>query len=356
MRSPIKLLSSFLLLVLLTAAAAMAQVPLHGTLEVSYRNADGTFRQPVRWALGDHARAVVDGTIDVGGTVDLLVGYETVSPSGVKQSRVGVLLGVGGGDLVIGDSYAVGFENELVVGLTLADTVAPPAGALDFDVYVSRDPDAPDSLTTRYRYLGNGDGTFTFHSSQTPVSLPQPLPEYPYEVQLDVAFGDDRVAVTRRVEAISNLPLAATESPANIGGPDAFVLPLGNTYPGTTPVTFTWAHDDPCLIIYYTLDGTTPAPSAPGTWELAYPANGPVYLYQTTTLTFFAKCIADQGPTHVEQYTIEQSIRADFDNDGIPDAYEIEADGLARTGYDPLAGNQDFDRDGVSDRIELLRL
>lgn len=355
MRTPSTLLSSLLLLAAFTAAAAIAQVPLHGTLEVSFSNADGTFRPPVRWALGDHARAVVSGNIDAGGTTDLLVGYESVNPSGIKQSQVGVLLGAGGGNLTIGESYQVGLENELVVGLEIGDLVLPPDGVLDFDVYLSSDPDAPDALTTRYRYQGNGDGTFTFDSSQ-PVTVPTPpLPDYPIEVQLDGSFGNDRVTVTRRVEAISNLPLAATDAPEDVGRPDAFVLPLGNTFPGTTPVTFTWAHDDPCLTIYYTLDGTTPVPTGPGTWELAYPATGPIYLYQTTTLTFFARCTPDQGPTHVEVYTIEQSAQVDSDNDGIPDIYEIEESGRAKVGYDPLTANQDHDRDGVTDLIELLQ-
>src|SRR5678815_236106 len=62
-----------------------------------------------------------------------------------------------------------------------------------------------------------------------------------------------------------------------------------------------------------------------------------------------------QGPTHQADYVIPQSPHVDSDGDGIPDAYEIGADGKAKPGFNPLIANGDSDGDGLSDLIELLQ-
>ena len=113
----------------------------------------------------------------------------------------------------------------------------------------------------------------------------------------------------------------------------------------------------PCLTIYYTLDGTDPVPGNSGTFTQVHPFDQKLYMYKTTTLTFFARNdgTLDQGPTRVESYAIAQSSQVDTDGDGIPDAYEIQADGKARPGFDPLGTNRDTDGDGVADLVEILQ-
>ena len=90
-------------------------------MEVRYRNADGTYRVPVRWVLGDHARAVEHEDFDGDTLQDLLVAFEHLDPNGNTESRVGLLEGTGSGNLAPGWDAAVGNPNELVVGIEVGD-------------------------------------------------------------------------------------------------------------------------------------------------------------------------------------------------------------------------------------------
>ena len=352
------------LAVTLLAAAApltLAQT-LHGNVEVEYAKPDGNYRSPVRWSLGDHARAVVVGTLDGDGFKDLLVAYETLDGQGVVQNHVGSLMGTGGGNLAPGSSYPVGNPGELIVGLELDDFNSDTNE--DFIVYLCVDPTVDPSTTTHYRFAGDGAGTFTLFDSGAGVVPGGPLQD-PVYGQVDNKYGDDRIRVNRLREDESMLALTETAVPADINSPDAYATPPGGSYFGTIPVKVEPTLPDPCveilnppcLTIYYTLDGTTPVPGNSGTYTLVHPYIEELYLYKTTTLTFFARNdnTLDQGPTRTETYTIAQSSQADTDGDGIPDAYEIGDDGKARPGFDPLGTNRDTDGDGVADLVELLR-
>lgn len=344
------------------AALALAAWPLgfaaealHGTVEIEFANPGGSFRPPVRWVLGDHARAAATGTFDAGSTVDLLVGHETLDAAGVVQSRVGVLLGAGNGNFSFGATYAAGNPGELIVGLVVGDLVAPPDGRLDFDVFTARNPGGPAAGTTRRRYKGNGNGTFTLNSTQGGIAPPAPLPQYPILVQLDGVNGPDRLSVNRRAEGLTDLPIASSVSPADVGGPDAFLDPGEGSYPGTIQLSFTPSSSEACLVIYYTLDGSTPVPGQPATYSLSGAAPAPLFVFQTTAVTWQARCNLQSGPLRHRLYTLSAAPGADSDGDGIPDAYEIQADGRARPGFDPFGGAADRDGDGVADLIELLR-
>jgi cysteine-rich repeat protein len=354
-------------LLLATVEPARAQ-PFHGTVEIEYAAPDGGFQDPARWALGDHGRALVVGPIDGDALNDLLVGYETVDAQGVTQSHVGTLMGAGGGNLLPGADFAVGGPGELIVGLELVDFNGDVTR--DAVVFVSVDPAAPAPSTTRVRYAGDGSGGFAFFD-ETPGLAPgtsAALPEYPLLAQVDGLYGADRVAVNRERESRSSLALTDTAVP-DVTGPDAFAQPVGKTYAGTVGIHLAPTVPDPCalgspppcLTVYYTLDGTTPVPAAPGTWSLLHPFEEKLYLHETAMLTFFAELGPDQGPVHQEVYTIEQSPQADTDGDGIPDAYEICSPtdacdaGKARPGFDPLIANVDSDGDGIPDLVELLQ-
>ena len=341
----------------LSHGPAAAQPALHGTLEVEYANPDGSFRPPVRWALGDHARAVATGNIQPSGPVDLFVGIETLGTDGLVRSAVQLVDGLGGGNFAPGTSYPVGSPGELIVGLVVGDLVAPPDGRDDFDVYLSRDPRAPATATTRYRFRASGGGAFTLFSTTPNTAPPSPLPAFPILLQLDGLHGPDRVGVARRTEGRTDLPIAASATPADVTVPDAFPVPPGGSYPQTVEVRFLSNQGASCEL-HYTLDGSAPAPGSPGTFLLALapgtPA-APLFVYRTTTLRWLTRCGATTGPSRSGLYTIAASPQADSDGDGIPDAYEILPSGLARPGFHPLDAAGDLDGDGVSDLVELLR-
>ncbi|NJN65165.1 MAG: hypothetical protein HC882_10005 [Acidobacteria bacterium] len=328
---------------------------LHGTVEIEYRNADGSFRPPVRWVLGDHARAVRTINADSSAFFDLIVGYETLDAQDRTNSRIGFLLGVGNGNYNFGTNFAVGNPGDVVVGLVVGDFVAPVDGRDDFDVYLSRDPRGPAPVTTRYRYKGNGNGTFTFQSSQPATAPPSALPSGPQLIQLDGQNGPDRLRVNRWDDQRSDLPIATTATPGDVSLPDAFVSPPAGSYDSTIAVTFAPTKIDACLTIYYTLDGSVPNPGGPTTYSLPSTALVPIYIYKSTTLRWRARCSPNQSADRQHVYTITSSQQADTDGDGIPDAYEIGADGKAKTGYDPLVSAIDSDGDGAMDLLELLR-
>ncbi len=351
-----------LCLLLFAGITPVAASALHGTVEIAYRNLDASVRSPVRWALGDHARALAFGNFAGIGGVDILVGFETVSSAGT-QSHVGILIGDGTGNFTIGPSQPVGNPGELIVGLVAGNFVGAPW--LDFDVYLSVDPGAPAPQTTRYRYAGAGNGTFIFDSTSPGTPPPAPLPDGPLAADLDGNGQLDAVFVNRRAEALSDLPIAAAATPGEVNAPDAFAQPPGNAYSGTIAVAVhptiadpcVEASQPPCLTIYYTLNGLTPVPNTNGTHILAHPFAANLYFYKTTTLTFFARRddTLAAGPMRQEVYDIAQSPHVDTDGDGIPDAYEILANGGKRSGFDPLHTNDDSDGDGVTDLVELLQ-
>ncbi len=351
-----------LLSMLLMHPAPAAASALHGTVEIAYRNMDGSLRPPVRWALGDHARALASGNFDGAAGTDLLVGYETVDSSGA-HSRVGILLGAGTGNFSIGPSQPVGGPNEIIVGLKTGHFDLNLT--LDFDVYLSPDPAAPAPLTTRHRFLGAGNGTFTLASVMTGVAPPAPLPDGPLSIDLDGNGQPDQAFVNRRSESHSDLPVAAAATPGDVNGPDAFAHPEGAAFAGTISLRIRPTIPDPCvevstppcLTIYYTTNGSTPIPNTNGTHTLTHPFDEILYAYKPTTMTFFARRADTQvaGPIRQEIYQVDQSPFVDTDGDGIPDAYEIGANGKPRPGFDPLRTNDDSDGDGVSDLLELLQ-
>jgi cysteine-rich repeat protein len=357
MRPPLRLgLVGLAAVAALLPQPSLGSVPLHGTVEIEYANADGTFRSPARWALGDHARTLKRGDFDGNGIFDLLVAYETLDSAGTRHSRVGTLVGTGAGKFNFGPSLAIGNPDELVAGLNVADLVAPLDGVLDFDVFLSVDPAGASPAATRYRYKGNGNGTFTFNSSLAGV-IPPPEPDFPLLLQLDGQLGNDRVGVNRQTRGRSGLPLASAANPGNVNAPDAFVEPPGDDYAGTIAIRLKPTLASACMEIYYTLDGNTPVIGNPDTFMLGPPFKVPLYVFKTTTLTFFARCSGpvEQGPMRQAVYTLAQPFQSDSDNDGLPDAYEILPDGRARAGFDPLKPNLDSDGDGISDLVELLR-
>ena len=119
------------------AASTALAAELHGTLEIEYANADGSYRPPVRWALGDLSRAVIADRFDGNGSNDLVVAYETLDPRGLVVSHVRYLKGSTSGNLELGLDLAVGVPGELVVGLRGLDFNGD--GNRDFEVYVSRE-------------------------------------------------------------------------------------------------------------------------------------------------------------------------------------------------------------------------
>jgi cysteine-rich repeat protein len=357
MRPPLRFgLAALAVVAAVLPAPSLGSVPLHGTVEIEYANADGTFRSPVRWALGDQARTLRRGDVDGNGIFDLLVAYETLDSAGTRHSRVGTLVGTGAGNFNFGPSLAIGNPDELVVGLTLADLVTPLDGVLDFDVFLSVDPAGLSPAATRYRYKGNGNGTFTFNSSLAGVS-PPPEPDFPILLQLDGQLGNDRVGVNRRTRGRSDLPLAAGANPGNVNAPDAFAEPPGDDYAGTIAIRLKPTFSNVCIQIVYTLDGNTPVIGNSDTFVLLYPFKVPLYVFKSTTVTFFARCnvTQQQGPIRQAVYDLAQPLQTDSDNDGLPDAYEIMPDGKARAGFDPLKPNLDSDGDGISDLVEVLR-
>lgn len=350
----------FALFAIVASIAALVTFPvraqaLHGTVEIEYTNADGSFRPPVRWVLGDHARAVRTINADSSGFFDLIVGYETLDAQDRTNSRIGFLLGAGNGNYNLGTNFAVGSPGDVVVGLVVGDFVAPADGKDDFDVYLSRDPRGPASVTTRHRYKGNGNGTFTFQSSQSATAPPSALPSGPQLIQLDGQNGPDRLRVNRWDEQRSDLPIASTTTPGDVSLPDAFASPPAGTYDSTIAVTFAPTKIDACLTIYYTLDGSVPAPGGPTTYSMPSTALAPLYVYKSTTLRWRARCSPNQSADRQHVYTITSSPQADTDGDGIPDVYEIDADGRAKPGFDPLISAVDSDGDGAMDLLELLR-
>jgi len=357
----------------LVPAALRAAPPPHGTVEVEFARPDGTFRPPLRWAVGDLARAVRGGLLDAGAWPDLVVAYETMPPGGPAQSWIGALLGTGDGNLSFVPATAVGAAGELVVGLRLSDLVPPADGVLDVDLYLSLDPKGESAPVTQYLYKGNGNGTFTFSSSLPGAMVPPSasLQGFPILVQVDNKYGPDRVAVNRRLEGHSELPAAAAANPGDVNAPDALVLPPGGSFGGTIPVKLTPTVLDPTdeqppvggsLTIYYSLDGSAPTPGSPTTFSILKPFDATIFLFKTTTLRWFARRdIASpppadlDGPLHQEAYTITQPLQTDTDGDGIPDVYEILASGKARPGFHPLVANGDSDHDGIGDLVELLQ-
>jgi hypothetical protein len=112
------------LIALIVALAATPLVPqaLHGTLEVEYANSDGSFRPSVRWALGDHARAVLVGDVNSDTLPDMLVGYETVDDQGAILSHVSLLLATGTGNFTDPTlEFTSGAPMELSVELLVVD-------------------------------------------------------------------------------------------------------------------------------------------------------------------------------------------------------------------------------------------
>lgn len=348
------------LFALILSLPALGQTPLHGTVEVSFQNGDGSFRSPVRWVLGDHARAVVNAELD-GMWEDLVVAYEVLDPNGDAQSWIGTMMGVSDGNLAAGWSEAVGNPGELVVGLVVADVVGVPDGCDDLQVFLALPPNPLAADTTRYDYAGDCTGSFTLTGSTPGVASPG-LPIMPLMADVDAKNGPDLVWVNRRAEDLSNLPVAANSGPADVGDPDAWAQPPGGNYPNTTPVRLhpSYPSEGSVIVtIFYTLDGTTPIPGSSNTHSVAEPYDDTLFLYQTTVLTFFARRSEvsgdEDGPVRQEVYAIGQPATVDSDHDGIPDAYEILDDGRARPGFDPLTPNLDSDGDGDTDRVELLQ-
>ncbi len=363
-------LAPLLALALLTGGGvSRAAPPLHGNVEIELADRLGGYRPPVRWALGDHARAVRVGDVNSDTKLDLVVAYETLTAEGVTQSYVGVLLGDGNGNFATGDFGTVGDPGQIVVGLVLADLVLPLDGDLDFDAYLSIDPRGDPARTTRHRHEGNGAGSFQLDSSTAGVA-PPPLPDLPLTADLDERYGDDRIFVNRIAEFRSGLPIAATAAPGDAETPDAFALPGGGEFDRTIPVRFVPAFGDPCLdlglgvppcmSVYYTINGLEPEADVPNsyTFEVSHPFEEFLFIWRDVTLRWFARnnTTGARGPTRSAAFTVTQPNTADGDADGIPDVYEIDDRSLkARPGYDPLTVNRDSDRDGLSDLAELLR-
>lgn len=338
---------------LVGSGAPSRAVELHGTLEVEYANANGTYRPPVRWALGDFSRAVIGDKFDGNTSNDLVVAFEQLDAAGVLTSHVRYLKGSSTGNLTLGADITVGSAGELVVGLRSLDFNAD--GSKDFEVYLSRDPLAPAASTTRKRYSGNGSGSFTLASTTAATAPPAALPSYPVLIELDGVNGGERVSVARRTDGEANLPIANSSTPGDVTAPDAFVSPQGGTYTRTLRLSFEPSTSDACLSIYYSVDGNTPVIGASNTYQLTQPSTAALYVYKPTTLKWFARCFPTNGVMHTEVYTIHQGIQVDTDGDGIPDLYEIGTNAQARAGFDPLAYDDDADGDGVSDLEELQR-
>ncbi|MFN7965568.1 MAG: MopE-related protein [Acidobacteriota bacterium] len=355
---PIKTMSVAVKTFLTIAASTLAgggalALELHGTLEIEYANANGSYRPPVRWALGDFSRAVIGDKFDGNASNDLVVAFEQLDAGGTLTSHVRYLRGSSDGNLTLGVDITVGSPGELVVGLRSLDFNLD--GSKDFEVYLSRDPLASAASTTRKRYSGNGSGSFTL-SSTTPSTAPSaPLPSYPVLIDLDNVNGGERVSVARRTDGDANLPIASAVTPGDITAPDAFVTPQGGAYDRTLRLRFTPSTSAACLSVYYSIDGNQPVAGAGNTFQLTQPASAALYLYKSTTLKWFARCFPDNGVTHTESFTSNQSPQIDTDGDGIPDLYEIDANAQARAGFDPLSYDDDADGDGVGDLEELQR-
>jgi cysteine-rich repeat protein len=357
-----KILAATALAVLFSLPAG-AQDALHGTVEVRFQNADGSFRSPVRWALGDHGRAVRAYGESAGLWRELLVAYEVLDANGDSRSWVGTLMApspVHDGNLVPGWAEAVGGVNELVVGLVVGDFIGTPGVWTDFEVYLALPPDAGPAEITRYTYQGVPGGGFTLIGTATDVTAP-PWPAVPLMIDLDSRNGLDEVWVNRRAEDLSNLPIAASLAPVDVNAPDAFAQPPGGNYSNTIPVSLHPSfpgEGSVTVTILYTLDGTTPVDGGVGTYTIAAPYDTDLFFYKTTTLTFFARKndgVDVDGPVRQEVYVIDQPLTVDSDHDGIPDVFEIQDDGTALPGFDPLEPNLDSDGDGVTDLIEMLQ-
>lgn len=118
--------------------------------------------------------------------------------------------------------------------------------------------------------------------------------------------------------------------------------PSGGTYDQTLAVTITAS--PVARRVEYRLDG--------GAWVSGNNSET-VYLYKTTTLTLRVKdTLQEKTVTFtIERPEGEDALKADTDNDGFPDCWEIAQD------LDPLSNdrNTDTDGDGFSDVDEILR-
>lgn len=353
MKSNQRLTLCLLLALALGVPAAFAQASLHGTLQIQFANADGSYRPPAYWAIGDHARAVLVEDFDSDGFDDLLVAYETLDSAGIAQTRVRVLLNLGDGNLTQSFDETVGATQELTVGLEVNEN-AGYFGDPGFNVYLSLDPDAPASTTTQHVFDAEGGGDYSYAGANPGVAPPVPLPVFPIAAQLDSQNGPDLIQVSRLTEGTSELPFTDALVPGDVNAPDAFVLPAPSTYSSTVSVNFKTTTDD--LVVYYTLDGSLPTKGALGTYEMPAPATQTLYLRQNTTLRWFASRLpSEDGPQRSGDYVVNQAQGADTDGDNIVDAFEVGEDGLAKEGFDPFAVNGDTDLDGESDYLELLR-
>jgi len=363
------LLAPWALLVLLAVTPQVPALgPFHGSVEIEFSvppPASG-FRPAVYWSVGDLARAAKATDFNLDLKPDMIVAYEDVDVmSGARQAQFRLLIGTGQGNFALGAPTAVGPVHEVVVGLQVGDLAPPSDAAPDVDIYLSLDPRKSVPAATRYRYRGNGNGTFAFVGSlATTVPPAALLIDSTFFLELNGDGNPDRVSLNRLHDVQSRLPLVATPDPGDITEPDAFALPNGGAFTTTVPVHLTPSYPDPCaglpgfpcLVIDYTVDGSTPTPGQPNTYTLIHPFPS-LFTHKNLTLTWRARWPSplQQGPLRQAVFAVGQNPAVDTDGDGIPDAYEILDNHQARPGFDPLTPDNDSDGDGDSDLVELMQ-
>ena len=274
------------ILALFVATPALEAAPQHGNISIALGVAGGGYQTPLEYQLGDWARLSAPGQVNTTDAyVDIVASYEEIVGAST-QSYITALLGRGDGSFTRTPRVTVGAAGEEVYLLFLKNVVGGPA--LDLIAYVGMSSNAPS--VTIYTFEGFGDGTFGIPTLSTGA-----LPGVAVGEWLVDLNGDgipDQVTVNRLRDDLSTLTDVATADPPLPGTLLVRASPPGGNYTSTQGITLGPNIDDldgdgTNVVLYYTLDGSTPNPATSP--SIPYPYRKQIFIIQNITLKFMGK-------------------------------------------------------------------